>query len=119
VLHPEPPVCPQGAPLTIRVSFPDCWDGRSIDSADHQSHLERSAGGACPGSHPVAVPHLVMTITYPVWGDGHDLELASGGVHSLHADFVNAWDQPALEREVRACLNRAKVCGVVSNRTTG
>ena len=55
----------------------------------------------------------------PVWGDPAGLELASGGVRSLHADFVQAWDQDALEREVRACLNLANVCGVVSNRATG
>ena len=33
--------------------------------------------------------------------------------------LLNAWDQDALEREVRVCLNGAKVCGVVSNRATG
>jgi hypothetical protein len=119
VLHPEPPACPRGAPLAVRIAFPDCWDGRRTDSVDHRSHLARSESGSCPRSHPVPVPLLVMTISYPVWGDGHDLELASGGVHGLHADFVNAWDAAALEREVRACLNRAKVCGVVSNRATG
>jgi hypothetical protein len=119
VLHAEPPDCPEGAPLTVRVSFPDCWDGRNLDSDDHRSHLARSARGACPAGHPVAVPHLVMTIAYPVWGDDHDLELSSGGVHGMHADFVNAWDQEALAREVRVCLNRSKVCGVVSNRATG
>ena len=47
------------------------------------------------------------------------LKLASGGVHGVHADFVNAWDQDTLEREVRACLNGGKVCGVVSTEPTG
>ena len=56
---------------------------------------------------------------YPITGDPAGLELASGGVHGVHADFLNAWDQAALEREVRVCLNGAKVCGVVSNRATG
>jgi hypothetical protein len=37
----------------------------------------------------------------------------------VHADVVSAWAQAALEREVRVCLTRAKVCGVVSNRATG
>ena len=39
--------------------------------------------------------------------------------HGVHADFLNAWDQETLEREVHACLNGANVCGVVSNRATG
>jgi hypothetical protein len=118
-LHPEPPTCPRGAPLGVRISFPDCWDGTRLDSPDHREHLTRSGHGGCPSSHPVPLPNLVVTISYPVWGDGHELELASGGVHGLHADFVNSWDQAALEREVRVCLTRSNVCGIVSNRATG
>ena len=29
---------------------------------------------------------------------------------------MNAWDEVELSRQVRACLNRALVCGVVSNQ---
>ena len=65
------------------------------------------------------MPQLVFEVRYPVTGDPAGLELASGGVVGVHADFVNAWEQTALEREVRVCLNRSKVCGVVSNRATG
>jgi hypothetical protein len=67
----------------------------------------------------VPVPQLIFEIQYPIHGDGHDIELGSGGVRSLHADFINAWDQSALEREVHACLNLEKVCGVVPYRATG
>jgi hypothetical protein len=119
VLHGTPPACPRTAPLAVRVVFPDCWDGARLDSPDHRAHVTYSDGGTCPGSHAVPVPQLVFEVRYPVTGDPAGLELASGGVVGVHADFVNAWDQPALEREVRVCLNRAKVCGVVSNRATG
>jgi hypothetical protein len=119
VLASAPPECPRTAPLGVRVVFPDCWDGEHLDSADHQSHMARSADGRCPRSHPVVVPQLIFEVHYPVTGDPSGLELASGGIHSVHADFMQAWHQPALEREVRSCLNRGKVCGVVSNRATG
>jgi hypothetical protein len=119
VLASEPPICPRQAPLGVRVVFADCWDGRRTDSDDHVSHVARSASGACPSSHPVPIPQLTFEIRYLIHGDGHRLELASGGVHGVHADFVNAWDQRALEREVHACLNLGNVCGVVSNRATG
>jgi hypothetical protein len=112
----EPPTCPSRAPLGVRVVFPDCWDGRRTDSDDHVAHVARGRAGSCPSTHPVPIPQLTFEIRYPIHGDGHALELASGGVHSLHADFVNAWHQDALEREVRVCLNLQKVCGVVSNR---
>lgn len=114
----DPPRCPSRAPLGVRVVFPDCWDGRRTDSDDHVAHVARSQAGECPVTHPRAIPQLTFEIRYPIHGDGHRLELASGGVHSVHADFVNAWDQAALEREVHACLNLRKVCGVVSNRVT-
>ena len=119
VLHSTPPDCPSAAPLGVRVVFPDCWDGRRLDSEDHRSHLARSRLGTCPGSHPVPVPQLIFEVHYPVSGDTAALELASGGTLGVHADFMQAWDQRALEREVRACLNGRRVCGVVSNRATG
>jgi hypothetical protein len=58
-------------------------------------------------------------VHYPIHGDGHALTLSSGGPRTFHADFVNAWDQSTLEREVHACLNLGNVCGVISNRATG
>lgn len=119
ILHSDPPACPRTAPLGVRIAFPDCWDGERLDSEDHQSHMDYSEGGACPDSHPVAVPQLTFEVHYPITGEPSELALASGGVRSMHADFVQAWDQAALEREVRACLNGGRVCGVVSNRATG
>ncbi len=119
VLHGEPPACPRTAPLGVRVVFPDCWDGSRLDSADHRAHVAYSDGGSCRAPHEVPIPQLVFEVHYPLTGDPDGLELASGGRLGVHADFVNSWDQPTLEREVRACLNRSKVCGVVSNRATG
>jgi hypothetical protein len=91
--------------LRLKVSFPDCWDGRRLDSADHKSHMAYSTGGRCPTSHPVEVPALVLVIQYPVAG-GARAELASGGEFSGHADFVNAWDQRTLAALVDRYLNR-------------
>ncbi len=118
ILLSEPPTCPRTAPLGVRIVFPDCWDGERLDSDDHRAHVATSARGGCPDSHPVAIPQLTFEVHYPVTGDPAGLELASGGVLGVHADFLNAWDQAALEREVRVCLNGGKVCGVVSNRAT-
>jgi hypothetical protein len=99
----EVPSCAAGQRLRLRVRFPDCWDGRSLDSPDHQSHMAYSAHGACPRSHPVALPLLSMNVRYPVAG-GRGVELSSGGVNSAHADFLNAWRRGAMERLVRRCI---------------
>jgi Domain of unknown function (DUF1996) len=105
------PTCGNGPKtLHLHVRFPDCWDGRRLDSADHKQHMAYSARGACPSSHPVAVPSLTIVIQYPVSG-GPDVELSSRGQLTGHADFVNAWNQRALERRVATCLNALRTCG--------
>lgn len=109
-----PPECPQGQHLELILTFPDCWDGTSLDSADHYSHVAYSSGGQCPAGYPVPMPQLQFVVQYPVWGSTAGLTLASGGLTTGHADFMNGWDQAALEREVRLCLHREVVCGLSS-----
>ena len=36
---------------TSRVTFPGCWNGRDLDSADHKRHLAYATSGRCPRSH--------------------------------------------------------------------
>jgi len=106
------PTCPNRADtgLQLTVTFPDCWNGRTIDSADHKSHMAYAAGGLCPSSHPVTVPAMSLTIRYAVRG-GHGYHLSSGGPYSGHADFVNSWNERELVRLVRNCLNAGRQCG--------
>ena len=33
------PACPPDRSLHMRVTFPNCWNGRDLDSADHKRHL--------------------------------------------------------------------------------
>ena len=48
-----PPTCPAGRPLRVAISFPDCWDGEHLDSADHSSPRgPQRAAGACPDEPP-------------------------------------------------------------------
>jgi Domain of unknown function (DUF1996) len=99
------PTCERGfrSALHLVVKFPNCWDGTSLDSDNHQNHLAYSTAGNCPASHPVAVPALAVVVRYPVVSGS--IILSSGGQVSGHADFVNAWDQPTLERLVGRFLN--------------
>jgi hypothetical protein len=108
----SPPACPEGgsATLNLNVRFPDCWDGARLDSGDHKQHMRYSLRGACPRSHRVAVPSLELVVEYAVPSGGQRIGLASGGVHTGHADFMNAWDQATLERLVAVCLNALRHC---------
>ena len=102
----EIPTCARSN-LRLQVNFPNCWNGRQLDSADHRSHLAYSNDGVCPSSHPVEVPALTLVVYYGVAG-GSQAELSSGGDFSGHADFVNAWDQDTLVRLVDRYLNRSR-----------
>jgi len=102
--------CPDGRNVMLHVRFPDCWDGKRLDSPDHHSHMAYSQRGRCPATHLVAVPSIDLLVRYPVRGTEH-IELASMGQLSGHADFVNSWQQPELERLVEQCLNALRRCG--------
>jgi hypothetical protein len=106
------PTCPAGRATSLRlhVLFPDCWNGKTLDSADHKRHMAYSVRGQCPASHPVAVPAIALILRYPSFG-GPNLQLSSGGQLSGHADFFNAWDQAELTRLVDTCLNALRHCG--------
>jgi Domain of unknown function (DUF1996) len=106
------PTCPagRGSFLRLHVRFPSCWDGASLDSADHKSHMAYAMGRRCPASHPVEVPAITQIYRYPTRG-GEGFSLASGGQFSAHADFLNAWRPRALERLVDDCLNALVHCG--------
>lgn len=111
--------CPAGHELELLLNFPDCWNGRDLDSPDHKAHMAYGAGGDCPASHPVAVPRLQFKLRYPTSG-GPGIRIATGsGAHahhggngySAHGDFFNAWLPAELEARVERCLRRALKCG--------
>lgn len=106
-----PPACPEGRgnELRLHVTFPACWNGSSLDSADHKQHVAYQMRGRCPAGYPVEIPQISLIYRYPVQG-AHDVALASGGVYSAHADFFNAWDQATLQGLVDRCLNRLRRC---------
>ena len=104
------PQCQDGS-LSLHVVFPDCWDGRNLAYAN-QKNTAYSVNHRCPKGYPVPLPALTMLIKYPVTTTTQNVELASGGQYSGHADFMNAWDQTELSRLVTKCLNAYRHCGL-------
>lgn len=111
----EPPRCTPDAMLRLDVTFPDCWNGVDLDVPGHRRHVHYSRGGECPNSHPVHLPQLTFSVTYPLHGEV-TLRLASGEPHTAHADFLNAWDPSRLETEVDLCIRGQVVCGISDGR---
>jgi hypothetical protein len=100
----DPVDCPTGSHAVLVIRFPNCWNGKDLDSADHKSHMAYGLRGGCPAAYPVRVPRLSLNVHYEL-PSTTGLTLASGSIHSSHADFFNAWNQAALARLVRTNLN--------------
>jgi hypothetical protein len=104
------PVCAPKAHLTHQLVFPDCWDGKNLDSPDHKSHVAFTYDGKCSGAYPVAIPNLSFVISYPTSGSSAGFRLASGMASSIHGDFFNAWDNAALGQRVKDCITQRAKC---------
>jgi hypothetical protein len=102
------------------VKFPQCWDGKNLDSPNHKDHMAYPRSGSCPRSHPVPIPEISLNLNYKVHADSpmNKWRLASDNYtfngknagYSGHADWVNGWDEPLLEGIVKNCLNGKKDC---------
>jgi hypothetical protein len=103
--------CPAGTMLESYLDFPQCWNGRDLDSTDHKSHMSYPVNGACPASHPVAVPKLRQVMRYPVSGNPAAFRLASGPGYTMHGDFFNAWPVDEMARRVNDCIRPIIKCG--------
>ncbi|MEV0565108.1 DUF1996 domain-containing protein [Dactylosporangium sp. NPDC049742] len=103
--------CPADSMLESYLDFPQCWNGRDLDSADHKSHMAYPVNGACPSTHPVPVPKLRQVLRYPVNGDPSRIRLSSGAGFTMHGDFFNAWPQAEMERRVAYCIRLKVKCG--------
>lgn len=105
-----PPACGDTESLAVGIRFPDCWDGVRLHSPDERSHMAYGVNGACPSTHPVAVPRLVVWVMYPRQPKGTTFTLASGPITTAHADFFNAWAPNDFARLRQYCLVEKRVC---------
>ncbi|MDR7274250.1 DUF1996 domain-containing protein [Catenuloplanes atrovinosus] len=103
------PICGDGGTVHFTMRFPDCWDGKHVDSPNHKDHVTNGFNDACPPSHPVKIPAVTLSIYFPTAG-GKDMKLSSGLASSMHADGFFAWDVQAMNQRVKNCVHQAVAC---------
>ncbi|MEV4597406.1 DUF1996 domain-containing protein [Amycolatopsis sp. NPDC049253] len=111
------PICPEGSKVERIHAFPNCWDGKNIDSANHRTHIVFSdANGNCKRGFK-AVPQLKITLVYNI---PHDVQVKGQykvdafpeekhNPRSDHDDFANVMTQSQMNRVV-SCINTGKRC---------
>ncbi|WP_371502224.1 DUF1996 domain-containing protein [Kitasatospora sp. NBC_00374] len=108
------PICPNGSRVVRTLKFPDCWDGKNIDSANHRTHTAFSnSGGACPKNFR-AIPQLVERVAYDVpTGVRFAVDSFPEQLHNPitdHGDFINVMNRNLLDQMV-SCINEGRRCG--------
>ena len=103
-----------------RTMFPNCWDGKNLQTASPglNTHMafRSESNGTCPPSHPVRVPQLFVEVNYQIEkfaGAKHpetvpsDFVLATGDAKGwgAHVDYISGWQQDALSAALNTCIN--------------
>ena len=121
------PQCDVSDQVQLWVYFPQCWDGRNLDSPDHRRHMaypvyrNAPARSSCPVTHPVPLPQVTEILHYDVRAGASlatwrlstdDYSTTTRGGLSAHAQWIGGWDPWTQATIVTSCLNRAVDCGV-------
>ena len=64
------PTVPCLGGIRSNIVYPTCWDGKNLDSPNHQDHVAYPVNGPaaflntgdCPASHPIKIPQLMLEV---------------------------------------------------------
>ena len=114
--------CGVGNRIGVRISAPDCWDGKNLDSPDHRSHVAYASYGPgyykCPTSHPYVIPQFTMGAwftqaageSYSLVSDHMDTSPGHKRGDTFHADFFMAWDPIVHDLWEKNCIDKMLNC---------
>ncbi|GAB1319985.1 NAD(P)-binding Rossmann-fold containing protein [Madurella fahalii] len=123
--------CPAG--IFAVHHFPACWDGKNLDSPDHQSHMFNtmnrdgfSNAPPCPASHPVRMPQVTYETVWDttkfngMWTPGVDKQpfvwSFEGNGYGTHADYLFGWKGDSLQRAMDKAECFYDGCGSITKQ---
>ncbi|KAK8023507.1 hypothetical protein PG993_011573 [Apiospora rasikravindrae] len=108
------------------IIFPTCWDGKNLDSPDHQSHVAysgagASGGGRCPATHPVKLPQIMYELMWntstfmdqsmwPTDGKNPFVYSTNLGGSAAHGDYLFGWKDDTLQKAMDNNCNLDRDC---------
>jgi hypothetical protein len=110
------PICDPKSYATLHymLQYPDCWDGKNLDSPDHKKHVAYGTDKGCPADHPVRIPSLTFDIAYGVKGTAQGYYLSSDPTgktaSSMHGDAFLMWDADAMNKRTKNCVLQRRQC---------
>jgi Domain of unknown function (DUF1996) len=134
------PDCRAPDMLRMDIFFPSCWNGKDLDSDDHQSHMAYPSGPVgnvtCPATHPVPIVRVSNHFAFPLFPDqldpvtkasegfrlaSDDYTVTGNGGLSLHADWWNGWHPEAMQLILDGCIKAERDChdGNLATLSTG
>jgi len=121
------PADPKCKMIRQTIIFPTCWDGKNLDSPDHQSHVAygqgsgANGGGACPSTHPVKLPQIMYELMWnvnefadksqwPTDGSPPFVYSMNIGGSAAHGDYVFGWEGDTLQKAMDNGCNLDATC---------
>jgi hypothetical protein len=122
------PFCTAGWHISLAFDGPGCWDGKNLDTPDHQSHMANEIRATipgnngvpisintCPKDHPYMVPNFKLTTAWAVMAGDDTTKWESSADRmcpifypgcAVHLDLFDAWDSAQKRNGMENCLNK-------------